>query len=121
MQSHRRVFPDDDHDDRGHVSVVVVAVLTPKEGRFEDLISAFEVITPKVHLEDGCELYAVHSDGTTCVMVEQWTSPETLSAHASGEVMEELKRLWGDSLAKPFEAWIVENIPMGEPSRGTIR
>jgi quinol monooxygenase YgiN len=103
------------------MSVVVVAVLTPKPGRLADLIAAFEVVTPKVHGENGCELYAVHSDGSICLMVEQWSSPETLDAHASGEVMEELRRLWGDSLAKPFEAWIVENIPMGEATLGSVR
>jgi quinol monooxygenase YgiN len=104
-----------------NVSVVVVAILTPKPGRLADVIAAFEAVTPKVHEENGCELYAVHSDGETCVMVEQWSSPETLNAHASGAVMEELKLLWSDSLAKPFEAWVVENIPMGEATLGTIR
>jgi quinol monooxygenase YgiN len=54
-------------------------------------------------------------------MVEQWSSPETLNAHATGEVMEELRQLWSDSLAKPFEAWMVENIPMGEATLGSIR
>jgi len=86
-----------------------------------DLIAAFDVVTPKVHEEKGCELYAVHADGQTCVMVEQWSSAETLNAHASGDVMTELNRLWGDVLAKPFEAWVVENIPMGNPVLGTIR
>jgi quinol monooxygenase YgiN len=103
------------------VSVVVVAILTPKPGRLADLIAAFEVVTPKVHAEKGCELYAVHSDGKACVMVEQWSSPDTLSAHASGAVMEELEQLWADSLAKPFEAWVAENLPMGEATLGTIR
>lgn len=103
------------------MSVVVVAILTPKPGRLADLIAAFDVVTSKVHDENGCELYAVHSDGTTCVMVEQWSSPEALDAHASGEVMKELEQLWGDSLAKPFEAWVVENIPMGIAALGTIR
>ena len=103
------------------VSIVVVAVLTPQPGRLADLIAALEVVTPKVHEENGCELYAVHSDGNTCVMVEQWSSQETLDAHAAGDVMKELDRLWSTSLAKPFDAWSVENIPLGDAMLGRIR
>ena len=103
------------------MSVVVVAVLTPKPGRLAELIAALEAVTPKVHKENGCELYAVHSNDTACVMVEQWSSQETLDAHASGDVMEELQRLWSSSLAEPFEAWTVENIPLGDAALGSIR
>ena len=103
------------------VSVVVVAILTPKPGRLADLIAALEVVTPKVHEENGCELYAVHSDGQVCVMVEQWSSQEALDAHASGAVMAQLERLWSSSLAKPFAAWVAQNIPLGDAALGTIR
>ena len=103
------------------MSIVVVAVLTPQPGRLADLLAALEVVTPKVHEEAGCELYAVHSDGKACVMVEQWSSPETLDAHAHGTVMEELERLWSSSLAKPFAAWVAQNIPLGDAALGTIR
>lgn len=100
--------------------VVVVAVITPHEGRLPDLLTAFERVAPRVQLEAGCELYAVHSDGEVCVVVERWSSREALSLHSTGEAMRELESLWGDSLSRPFEAWVVENVPLGDPAVGTI-
>jgi quinol monooxygenase YgiN len=100
---------------------VVVAVLTPKDGRLGDLLDAFAEVSPKVHREPGCELYAVHSDGSVCVVVERWTTQGDLDTHAAGAAMQELSARWGDALAKPFEAWIVENIPLGDPAIGTVR
>ena len=49
------------------MSVVVVAVLTPKPGRSQEVLDAFSVVGPKVHAEAGCELYAAHTDGDLIV------------------------------------------------------
>jgi quinol monooxygenase YgiN len=100
--------------------VVVVAVLTPREGRLPDLLSALTEVTPEIHREAGCELYAVHSDDEVCVMVERWASRAALAAHADGPVMQRLRTLWADSLREPFDAWVVRNVPVGDPGKGTV-
>ena len=41
----------------------VVAVFSPKPGRTQEVLDAFAVTSPLVHLEPGCELYAAHTDG----------------------------------------------------------
>ena len=100
---------------------VVIAVQTPKPGRLQDVLNAFAAVSPKVHRERGCLLYAAHTDGKVCVMVEEWASQADLDAHASGEPLLELVSLWGDALEKPYDVWIVENVPLGVPALGTIQ
>ena len=53
-------------------------------------------------------------------MVERWTTQADLDAHAAGEPLKELNRLFGDALAKPSEVWVLENVPFGDPALGTI-
>lgn len=100
---------------------VVVAIQTPKPGRLQDVLDAFAVVSPKVHEEKGCELYAAHTDGSVCVMVERWTTQEDLDAHAAGELLKELVALWGDALAQPYDVWVLDNVPLGDPLKGTVQ
>jgi len=100
---------------------VVVAIQTPKPGRLQEVLDAFAAISPRVHAERGCELYAAHTNGEVCVMVERWTTQEDLDAHASGEPLADLVALWGDALAQPYDVWVLDNVPLGELVKGTIQ
>jgi len=100
---------------------VVVAIQTPKPGRLQEVLDAFAVVSPLVHEEQGCELYAAHTDGEVCVMVERWTTQADLDAHAAGEPLKQLIALWGDALEKPYDVWVLENVPLGVPALGTIQ
>ena len=68
------------------MSVIVVATFTPVPGAGSRIIDAFRRVSPLVHNEVGCELYAAHIEqqGDAVVMVEQWSSREALEAHAAG-------------------------------------
>jgi len=103
------------------MSVVVVAIQTPKPGRLQDVLDAFEVITPLVHKEQGCELYAVHTDGEAVYIIERWSSQEDLDLHAAGEPLVKLDELRGDALAVPVAVHVMSNLPYGEPLLGTIQ
>jgi quinol monooxygenase YgiN len=98
----------------------VVAMQTPKPGRLQDVLDAFAAVSPRVHEEAGCELYAAHTDGTVCIMVERWTTQADLDAHAAGAPLAQLIALWGDALEKPYDVWVLENVPLGVPTKGTI-
>jgi quinol monooxygenase YgiN len=100
---------------------VVVAIQTPKPGRLQDVLSAFAVITPLVHEEQGCELYAVHTDGTAVYVIERWTTMADLDAHAAGEPLVQLDELRGDALAEPVVVHVMENVPLGLAAVGTIQ
>ena len=100
---------------------VVVAIQTPKPGRLQDVLSAFEVITPLVHEEQGCELYAVHTDGAAVYVIERWTSMADLDAHSAGDPLVRLDELRGDALAEPVVVHVMENVPLGLATVGTIQ
>jgi quinol monooxygenase YgiN len=103
------------------MSVIVVATITPAEGQFQAVLDAFTTIIPAVHQEDGCELYAAHTDGKVIIMVERWASPEALKVHADGENLVKLGAVIDDLLAKPTVVKALENVPAGEPGKGTIQ
>jgi len=103
------------------MSVVVIATLVPKVGRVQDALDAFAGASPLVHEETGCELYALHTDQSKLIVVERWSTPDDLAAHAAGAAIAELNRLMGDALTAPPEVTIAGNVPLGNPAKGTIR
>ncbi len=100
---------------------VVVAIQTPKPGRLQSVLDAFAEISPRVHEEEGCELYAAHTDGRVCVMVERWTTQADLDAHAAGQPLKDLIARWGDALEKPYDVWVLDAVPLGDSVKGTIQ
>lgn len=104
------------------MSVTVVAVLEAKPGCGKDVIAAFGEVSPSVHEEDGCELYAAHLEqaGDTVVMVERWASVAALQAHDTGPALERLRGLIGDLLAAPVDVWLLDPVPLGDERKGTI-
>ncbi len=103
------------------MSVVVLATITPKPGELQTLLDAMAVTAPLVHAEPGCELYAVHTDGTEVFMVERWASPEALRVHSKGENLQNFSASVGSSLAGPPVVTVTENVPLGDPGKGTIQ
>lgn len=104
------------------MSVTVVAVLQAKPGLGPQIIESFREVSPLVHAERGCELYAAHLEqgGDTVVMVERWTTLEDLDAHAAGAPLVRLNELNADLLAKPYDVWILDAVPLGDPVKGEI-
>jgi quinol monooxygenase YgiN len=104
------------------MSLVVVAVLTAKPGMGRQVIESFREVSPLVHDEQGCELYAAHleQDGDTVVMVERWTTRADLDAHAAGAPLVRLNQLNADLLVRPYDVWFLDNVSLGILGKGTI-
>jgi len=104
------------------MSLVVVAVLTAKPGMGPRVIESFREVSPHVHHEEGCELYAAHLEqgGDTVVMVERWTTRADLDAHAAGAPLARLNELNADLLERPYDVWFLDPVPLGVPAQGTI-
>jgi quinol monooxygenase YgiN len=104
------------------VPVAVVAVLTAKPGLGPSVIESFREVSPRVHAESGCELYAAHleQDGDTVIMVERWTTPADLEAHAAGAPLARLNELNAELLERPYDVWFLDEVPLGEPAKGLI-
>jgi quinol monooxygenase YgiN len=79
--------------------VHVLAVITAKPGKRDDILQAFNANVPAVKAEDGCLEYgaAVDAEGLgslqtpfgddTFVVVEKWESLDALKAHAAAPHM----------------------------------
>ncbi|MBN9629814.1 MAG: antibiotic biosynthesis monooxygenase, partial [Actinobacteria bacterium] len=65
------------------MSVTVVAVFTPLPGASGRIVDAFRQVSPDVHQEQGCEIYACHVEqtGARVVMIESWASTDDLQSH----------------------------------------
>ena len=100
--------------------VTVVALLTPRPGRVDDVLAAFADVSPLVHREPGCELYSAHTDGSVVIMVERWTSRLELDAHARGAALARLNELNSGLLEGPYDVWFLAAVPLGDPTRGVI-
>ena len=79
--------------------VHVLAIITAKPGRRDEILEAFRANVPKVHAEDGCIEYGATIDAEgvgslqtpfgddTFVVVEKWESLAALKAHAAAPHM----------------------------------
>lgn len=104
------------------MSQVIVAIITPKEGRTQEVLDAFQRQSPLVQAEEGCELYAVHTDQDgLVVVVERWATPQAMQAHANGAAFGGLMERAKDALAKPLEIHSLRSVPLGDPGKGTIQ
>jgi quinol monooxygenase YgiN len=77
----------------------VLAIITAKPGKREEILAAFRANTPAVHAEKGCIEYgpACDAEGVggiqtklgpdTFVAIEKWESIEALKAHAASPHM----------------------------------
>ena len=69
------------------MSVVVVATIIPLPEHRDEVIATLTQTVPKVHEEDGCELYALHQAEDRLMMIEKWASPEALRTHSRGAAL----------------------------------
>ena len=101
---------------------LVVAVFSAKPGRGGQVIESFREVSPLAHDEKGCELYSAHLEqgGDVVVMVERWSARANLDAHSAGSALARLNELNAHLLTKPYDVWLLDNVPLGDPAKGTI-
>jgi len=99
---------------------VVVATFVPNPDDFEKAIEALSSIVPKVHLEEGCELYSLHRSRNKLVMIEKWTDRETLDAHSNSPTLIEFTEVVAPLLVEPVKVMVLESVPFGDEDKGTL-
>lgn len=103
------------------MSVVVIATIYPLPEHRAEVVALFEGRIARVHeLDDGCELYALHEDQETLVMIEKWTSAESLEAHAGGEAMAGLDTEVAGKLADKTVVKVYQPHPAGTAEQGAL-
>jgi len=101
--------------------VVVVATITPKPEHRDAVIAAMKKTVPLVHDEDGCELYALHTDDERLVMIERWTSREALKKHGTDSPgLKVFGQEIDGMLAAPTVVLRLDAVPAGDPAKGQL-
>jgi quinol monooxygenase YgiN len=103
------------------VAVVVVANVTPDSEHREEVRRTLEDVVPRVHAEDGCELFALHESRDGFVIVEQWRDSAALKAHGDGPVFADMTGSLEGRLAAPLGVQMLKPVPAGDPTLGTLR
>jgi quinol monooxygenase YgiN len=103
------------------MSVVVVATIIPAETYRDEVIAAFERAVAAVHANDeGCELYALHEADDRLVMVEKWSSPETLNSHSQSAALAELGKAIAGKIVGEVDVRVLTPHPAGTLQQGTL-
>src|SRR5215813_9943077 len=79
----------------GDIMIHVVAIITAKPGKRDEILKNFKANVPAVHAEKGCIEYGatIDTDGgpfakfgpDTFVVIEKWESMDDLRAHGASE------------------------------------
>ncbi|HET9690237.1 MAG TPA: putative quinol monooxygenase [Acidimicrobiales bacterium] len=99
---------------------VLVATITPKPDKVDEVVAAFREAVAEVHGEEGCELYALHRSGDKLVMVEKWASDDALRAHSTGEPYRALGKKLRDLVEGRPELMVLEPVPAGDATKGAL-
>jgi quinol monooxygenase YgiN len=101
--------------------VVVTAYFHPAEGQRENVLAALGRAIPRVHEEEGCNLYCIQEapDGSI-VMIEHWDSAELLDAHGAGAPVADLNAELEGKLAQPVAVTRLVPIPLGQAAKGAL-
>jgi quinol monooxygenase YgiN len=102
------------------VSVVVVAVITPKPGEEDAVREAILATVPQVHEEPGCELYALHEGRGEFVVVERWESREALATHGQAPALTALGAALVGKVAGPPQVRRLDAVPAGHAAKGAL-
>lgn len=100
---------------------VVIAWFTPREEHYESVRHALLAITPEVHAEEGCELYALHEEVSgRLVFIEKWTTRELWQEHIGKPTVARLTASLEGKLEKPVEVWEMYGHSVGDPRLGAL-
>ena len=84
------------------------------------MTNAFERVASAIQAEPGCELYAIHSDGSVVVTIERWESEAALDAHMKAPSVTTLLEQGPTFLANAPEIVPMQVLGFGDPVKGMI-
>lgn len=99
----------------------VIAIFTPKPEFAAEVKKLLLRITPLVHEEPGCELYALHQDVEgRLIFVESWTTRELWITHCEAQTVTDINAGVAGKLQRDIEVYELYNLPAGSTGKGTI-
>ena len=72
---------------------VVIATFTPHPEHYEQVKRVLLEVSPEVHQEEGCELYALHEEVEgTLVLIEKWTTRQLWQEHLTLDTVTRIQK-----------------------------
>ena len=72
---------------------IVIATFTPTPEHYDEVKRVLLEVSPEVHLEEGCELYALHEEVEgRLVLVEKWTTRDLWMTHLSLDTVARIQK-----------------------------
>ncbi|WP_018636338.1 putative quinol monooxygenase [Parafrankia elaeagni] len=102
------------------MTIVVTATIRPKPGLAEQVAAIYAEAAVDVHKEEGCELYAVHTNRDGVYLVEKWTNGAALRTHAEGEGVRVIRARTADLVEGPTQAVIMKPYPESADGKGAV-
>lgn len=99
---------------------VIVATITPKPDKFDEVAEVLTRLIPEVHNEDGCELYALHRGKDRFVFVEKWRDMAALGAHGGSPNLKALNEGLEGLVTGSLDVQVLEAVPAGDPDKGAL-
>lgn len=99
---------------------VIVATITPKPDKFDEVAELLTRLIPEVHNEDGCELYALHRGKDRFVFIEKWRDMAALGAHGAGPSLKVLNEGLEGLVTGSLDVQVLEAVPAGDPDKGAL-
>jgi quinol monooxygenase YgiN len=100
---------------------IVLACFTPLPGKLEEVLEVLKGITPVVHQEEGCELYALHTEVEGKVFfIEKWTTRALWKQHSGAESVATLRAGLTNLLAQDAEVWEMYGEDIGHKGKAAL-
>ena len=65
-------------------------------------------------------MYALHESEDRLVMIEKWSSPDTLTAHGKGDAFAELSKQREGKLTRALDVQVLQPHPAGTEQQGQL-
>ncbi len=99
---------------------MIVATITPKPDKVDQVAEVLTRIIPDVHDEDGCEVYALHKGNDRFVFIEVWQDMAALGAHSGAPSIKALNEGLVGLITGPPDIQVLEALPAGDPVKGAL-
>jgi quinol monooxygenase YgiN len=101
--------------------VVVIASMSPAEGRWDDVKAALRNAIEQTHAQEPRVLrYAMYAGSERLVMVEKYADEAALEAHTKSPALLELMGVLDGALSAPMDVQVLTSVPAGDPAKGAI-
>lgn len=98
----------------------LVATITPLAEYRDAVRDALLATVEQVHLEDGCELYALHQTPEKFVIIECWANTDAHLAHKTNTPIAQLLLAIDGKLAAPLDVIVLEPLPSSDRVKGQL-